>query len=195
MNSIDPNWKRVQNPLFELLYTERVVYSPALGGKWLNVENATFVKLPESDPKDLLVRVFLAANQSVATLPDHVLRALGLYTNLNAEITPPLTRRVLKETPSCYKSLSRLEKLQLLTFVLKDEKFSDLLGLELLPVTNKGFISFANSDQFIYISSPEHPRELLPGLQDRFLDQDIDKNLLRKLQAVAEQGTRHMTRF
>ena len=195
MNSIDPNWKRVQNPLFELLYTERVVYSPALGGKWLNVENATFVKLPESDPKELLVRVFLAANQSVATLPDHVLRALGLYTNLNAEITPPLTRRVLKETPSCYKSLSRLEKLQLLTFVLKDEKFSDLLGLELLPVTNKGFIPFAKSDQLIYISSPEHPRELLPGLQDRFLDQDIDKNLLRKLQAVAEQGTRHMTRF
>lgn len=195
MKSIDPNWKGVQNPLFELLCTERVVYSPTLGGKWLNVENATFVKLPKSDPKELLVRVFLAANQSVATLPDHVLRALGLYTNLNAEITPPLTRRVLKETLSCYKSLSRLEKLQLLKFVLKDEQFSDLIGLELLPVTNEGFISFAKTDQFIYISSPEHPRELLPGLQNRFLDQDIDESLLRSLQAVSNQGTRHMIRF
>jgi len=77
--------------------------------------------------------------------------------------------------------------------VLKDEQFSDLLGLELLPVTNGRFISFSNTDQAIYICSPEHPRELLPGLQDRFLDQDIDDSLFQSLQAVSKQGT-DMTR-
>ena len=174
----------------ELLCNERVVYSPAHGGKWLNVEVATFDKLPENDPKELLVRVFLAANQNVATLPDHVLRALDLYANLRTEITPSLTRRILRETPSCYGNLSRLEKIQLLKFVLKDERFSDLLELELLPVTNGRFVSFSNTDQAIYISSSEHPRELLPGLQDRFLDQDIHDNLFQSLQAVSKQGTR-----
>ena len=189
MNFIDQKWKRVQNPLLELLCNERVVYSPAHGGKWLNVEDATFDKLPENDPKELLVRVFLVANQNVATLPDHVLRALGLYANLRTEITPSITRRVFRETSSCYRSLSRLEKIQLLKFVLKDEQFSDLLGLELLPVTNGSFISFSNTDQAIYMCSPEHPRELLPGLQDRFLDQDIDDSLFQSLQAVSNQGT------
>lgn len=195
MDVIDQKWKRVQNPLLKLLCNGRVVYSPAQGGKWLNVEEATFVKLPENDPKELLVRVFLAANQNVATLPDHVLRALALYTDSSTEITPSLTRGVLRETPSCYKSLGRLEKIQLLKFVLKDEKFSDLLELELLPVTNERFISFSNTDRAIYISSSEHPRELLPGLQDRFLDQDIDDSLFRSLQAVSKQGTRDMIRL
>ena len=195
MNSIDQKWKRVQMPLFELLCSERVVYSPVQGGKWLSVGDATFAKLPENDPKELLVEVFLAANQNVATLPDHVLRALGLFTNLSTEITPSLTRRVLRQTPSCYRSLSRSEKVQLLKFVLKDEQFSDLLELELLPVTNERFISFSNTDQAIYISCPEHPRELLPGLQDRFLDQDIDDSLFQRLEVVSKQGTRDITTY
>ena len=180
----------MQNPLLKLLCNGRVVYSPAQGGKWLNVEDATFVKLSENDPKELLMRVFLAANQNVATLPNHVLRALALYTDSSTEITPSLTRRVLRENPSCYKSLSWLEKIQLLKFVLKDEQFSDLLELELLPVTNGRFISFSNTDRAIYISSSDHPRELLPGLQDRFLDHDIDDSLFRSMQAVSKQGTR-----
>ena len=195
MNSIDQKWKRLQDPLFEFLCTERVVYSQALGGKWLNMEDAIFDKLPQNDPKELLVRVFLAANQNVATLPDHVLRTLGLYRNLSTEITPSLARKVLGETPSCYRSLSRLEKLQLLKFVLKDDQFSELLGLELLPVSNGLFIPFSNAGQAIYISSPEHPRELLPGLQDRFLDQDIDESLFRSLQTVSKQGKRDIVRF
>ena len=190
MNSIDQKWKRLQDPLFKLLCAERVVYSPAQGGKWLNVEGAIFDKLPQNHTKELLVRGFLAANQNVATLPDHVLRALGLYRNLSTEITPSLARKVLKETPSCYRSLSRLEKLQLLKFVLKDDQFSELLGLELLPVSNGLFIPFSNTGQAIYISSPEHPRELLPGLRGRFLDQDIDESLARSLQAVSKQGKR-----
>jgi len=195
MNAIDQKWKRVENPLMELLCNERVVYSPAHGGQWLNVEVATFDKLPENDPKELLVRVFLAANQNVATLPDHVLRALSLYANLRTEVTPSLTRRILIETPSCYRSLSRLEKIQLLKFVLKDERFSDLLELELLPVANGRFVSFSNTDQAIYISSSEHPRELLPGLQDRFLDQDVDDSLFQSLQVVSKQGRRDMIGF
>ncbi|KAL9966873.1 hypothetical protein ACROYT_G025009 [Oculina patagonica] len=188
INSIDQKWKRLQNPLFELLCTEEVVYTPALGGNWLNVEDVIFNRVQEDDPKELLERVFLKADQNVASLPGHVLKALGMYTNLSTEITPLLARKVLKETPSCYRSISHSEKLLLLKFVFKDGKFSELLGLELLPVSNGLFTSFSNSGEAIYISSPEHPRELLPCLQDRFLVQSIDENLLGSLQAAADQG-------
>ena len=193
INSIDQKWKRLQNPLFEMLCTEKVVYTPAHGGHWLRAEEVIFDRLQERDTKELLVRVFLSADQNVAaSLPGHVLKALSLYTRLSTEITPSLTRKVLKETPSCYKSLSRSEKLLLLKFVINDEMLSELLGLELLPVSNGIFTSFSNSGEIIYISSPEHPRELLPCLQDRFLDQNVDESLLRSLRAVAQQGTKHV---
>ena len=180
----------MEKPLFELLCDERVMYTPAQGGKWLNVKNVIFETLPESDPKELLVQVFLAVNQNVTSLPDHALKAVRLYSSLSTEITPALTRTVLKNAPSCYRSLTRAEKLLLLKFVLKDCSFSEVLGLELLPISSENFTSFSNSGVAIYISSPEHPRELLPCLHDRFLDQSIDEDLLRELGEVATQGTK-----
>ena len=82
-----------------------------------------------------------------------------------------------------------MEKLCLLRFALKDGMFSQLLGLELLPLSDGTFASFQNSDKFaIYMSLPEHPAELLPGLRHRLLAQDVDSGILRKLQEVAEEG-------
>ena len=190
ISSIDQKWKRVEKPLFELLCDERIMYTLAQGGKWLNVKDVIFDTTSESDPKELLVQVFLAANQHVASLPDHALKAVRLYSTLSTEITPALTRTVLKNAPSCYRSLTRPEKLFLLTFVLKDCSFSEVLGLELLPISSEKFTSFSNSGEAIYISSPAHPRELLPCLHDRFLDQSIHEDLLRKLGEVATQGTK-----
>ena len=193
INRIDQKWKRLQKPLFELLCSNKVIYTPALGGNWLGAEDVIFDRLQGNDPKELLVQVLLSADHNVAaSLPDHVLEALGSYATLNTEINPSLVRKVLKETLSCYRSLSRSEKLLLLKFVLKDEKFKEVLGLELLPVSNGLFTSFSDSADAIYISSPEHPGELLPCLKDRFLDQDIDDSLLQSLKVVAQQGTKRI---
>ncbi|KAJ7380166.1 hypothetical protein OS493_010877 [Desmophyllum pertusum] len=175
-------------PFLSCCVRKKIIYTPAHGGKWLNVEHVIFDRLEENDPKELLVRVFLAANQNVASLPEHVSKAVSFYTTLNTVITPSVARLVLKENPLCYRNLSRMEKLLLLKFVLKDDKFSELLGLELLPVSNGLFVSFSNSGEAIYVSSPDHPRGLLPSLQDRFLDEDVDEKILRSLQTVAEQG-------
>lgn len=83
-----------------------------------------------------------------------------------------------------------MEKLCLLKYVLKDALFSELLGLELLPVSDGNFAAFSNSPgEAIYIASRKHPQELLPGLRDHFLDQDVDGDTLTKLKAVALKGT------
>lgn len=176
------------NPLFQLLCTERIVYTQADGGKWLKVQDAIFDRIEEDELKELIVRVLLKAEQSVAPLPNHVLKAITFYSTPSTEITPSLVRKVLKETPTCYKSLSHMEKLSLLKFVLKDDNFPDLLGLDLLPVSDGTCTTFTNSAEAVYITSPDHPRELVPGLQERFLDKDVDESTLRKLVAVAEKG-------
>ena len=165
------------------------MYTPAHEGKWLHVEDAIFVRIDESQTKEVIVRVLLKANQPVAPLPDHVLNAITEITEIT-EITPSLVREVLKETPSCYESLSHTEKLTLLRYVLKDDNFPELLGLDLLPVSDGTFTTFTNSAEAVYITSPKHPQELVPGMLERFLDQDVDESTLRKLEAIAEKGIR-----
>ena len=186
--NIDQKWKRVEEPLFELLLDKSIIYTPAQGGKWLKLKDVIVERLAESDPKELLVKVLLTANENVARLPEHALKAICLYSTLSAEITPSLTRRVLKNVPSSYSNLARSEKLLLLKFALKDGCFSDLLGLELLPISNQQFMSFSSTGEAVYISSPAHPRELLPCPQQKFLDESIDGELSRILDAVAKEG-------
>ena len=186
--NIDQKWKRVEKPLFELLLDKSIIYTPAQGGKWIKLADAIVERLAGSDPKELLVNVFLAANENVACLPEHALKAICLHSTLSAEITPSLTRKVLKNVPSSYSNLTRLEKLFLLKFVLKDGYFSDLLGLELLPISNEQFMSFSSTGEVVYISSLAHPRELLPCPQHKFLDESIEEELSRMLDEVAKEG-------
>ena len=166
------------------------MHTPAHEGTWLHVQDAIFVRIDENETKELIVRVLLEANQPVTPLPDHVLNAITLITKHTeiTEITPSLVRQVIKVTPSCCESLSHTEKLSLLRFVLEDDDFLELLGLVLLPVSDGTFTTFTNSAEAVYIASPEHPRELVPGVRERFLDQDVDESILRKLKAIAEKG-------
>ena len=185
----------MQNPLLQTLCSANVVYTKASGGKWLKVEDAILDRLDEHQPKELLVRVLLEAHQNVATLPDHALKAFTAVGNkpFIKEITPILVRQILKESPSSYRNLGRMEKLNLLAFILNciDENFADLIGLELLPVSSGAFKCFAspsNCDEAVYICSPDHPRKMFPCLDHQFLDQDLDGNLLEMIKKVAKKG-------
>ena len=194
IDAIDQKWKRLQNPLLQTLCSANVVYTKASGGKWLKVEDAILDRLDEHQPKELLVNVLLEAHQNVATLPGYVLEAFNACNKpVIKEITPMLVRQILKESPSSYRNLGRLEKLNLLAFILNctDENFADLIGLELLPVSSgafKCFASFSNCDDAVYVCSPDHPRKLFPCLEHQFLDQDLDQTLFEIMGKVAKKG-------
>ena len=188
-SSIEPTWKRLQAPLLNFLCSAPVVFTEAAGRKWLNIGHAIFDRLREDEPRELLRQVLFQARQNVATVPDHVLQCITWHTPAISEVDSSFVRLVLKNTPSCYRTLGRPEKLCLLKFALKDGMFIQLLGLELLPLSDGTFASFRNPDEFaIYMSPPEHPAELLPGLRHRLLAQDVDRDILGKLQEVAEKG-------
>ena len=195
IDAIDQKWKRLQNPLLEILCSANVVYTKANGGKWLKVEDAVLDTLDEHQPKDLLVSVLLEGHQNVASLPDHVLKALTAVSNkpFIKEITPMLVRQILKESLSSHRNHGRMEKLKLLSFILNwiDDNFADLVGLELLPVSNGAFKCFAspsNCDEAVYVCSPDHPREMFPCLDHQFLDQNLDQNLLEIMEKAAKKG-------
>ena len=173
--------------MLQILLKKEIVFTEAAGGKWLTVKQASFDLLPESETKNLLQRVMLAANFPVVSVPTHVTEAIAGYLSFT-EITAPLTRKVLKRAPTCYKKLERGEKILLLQFCLTDYEFGALHGLELLPLSSGTFTTFSKQADVIYISLPEHPRELLPGLSHRFLDEKVNADILQKLKAAAKQG-------
>ena len=185
----------MQNPLLKILCSANIVYTKASGGKWLKVEDAILDRLGEHQPKELLVSVLLEAHQNVATLPDYVLKAFIAVRNkpVVKEITPLLVRQILKESPSSYRNLARMEKLNLLAYILNciDESFADLIGLELLPVSSGAFKCFASPsicDEAVYVCSPDHPRKMFPCLDHQFLDQNLHGNLLEMMEKVAKKG-------
>ena len=80
--------------------------------------------------------------------------------------------------------------MRLLEFPLtsEDYNFAELAGLELLPLASGVFTSFSTSAKAVYISSEDHPRELLPKLEDQFLDENIPKEISERLRVVAKKG-------
>ena len=175
--------------MFHLLLQQKVVYTPAKLGQWLTVDKAVFDLLSEDEPKELLQRVLLAGGVSIVSVPSHVTDAITSHatTTVNT-ITPSLTRATLKKHAQCYKKLVRREKLLLLQFCLKDCKFEKLCNLKLLPLSDGSFTTFSVRGEQIYICSPEHPRELFPGIQHRFIDDTVDEGIIDKLKDAADQG-------
>lgn len=174
--------------MFKLILTKKVIHTRAQSGKWLTVKEAIFHRWPEDREKDLLLRVLLSANVPVATVPSHVLNAIDVYEPCRDELTPYLARHLLRQVPSCYTNLHKEEKLLLLRCSLRDHHFSDLYGLQLLPLANGTFAKFGNRATTIFIDSPEHPQNLFPALHHRFLDKSVDEDILENLKAAALQG-------
>ena len=189
IGSIDPKWEKIEDPLFALLLQKKVVYTPAHFGQWLTVGKAVFDLLSENEPKELLQRVLLDGGVSVVSVPSHVMDAITSHAATTVKtITPSRTRATLKKDPKCYKKLDRREKLLLLKFCLKDCKFENLHDLKLLPLSDGSFTTFSDVGEKIFICSPNHPQELFPGLEHRFIDHRVDGDIIGKLKDAANQG-------
>ena len=184
---VNQKWESVVELLFYILSDKEIIYSKVNRGKWLLVEDAIFNQVPERHLKDLLESVLIGANVPVVSVPSHVMDAIRSFTDAR-NITPSVTRKELKKSAACYKNLMRHEKLRLLQFCLQDHQYEDLCGLELLPLSNGTFTPFSALAHEIYISSLEHSQDLLPGLEHRFLDQNLDSDILQKLNYAARQG-------
>ena len=152
------------------------------------VGEALFQRDLSGEQNDLLLRVLLSVGLPVVTVPTHVLKAVDVYAPVQAGITPPLVRHVLRQVPSSYTSLNGREKLLLLQFSLSDHRFEDLDSLHLLPLANETFVKFDKRATTVYMTSPEHPQELFPGVRDRFLDTNLDEEILLNLRAAISQG-------
>ena len=152
------------------------------------VKEAIFQRGAEGAQNELLLKVLLSVGLPAVSVPSHVLQAVDVYAPGQDQITPPLIRYVLKKVPSCYTSLDNPEKLLLLQFCLRDGAFKDMASLQLLPLANGTFAKFDSRATAVYITSPEHPQELFPGIPEKFLQNNLDEDILRNLRSAASEG-------
>ena len=171
-----------------MLLEKNVVHTQAEGGDWVAVKEAIFQRGAEDEQDKLLLKVLLSVDLPAVSVPSHVLQVVDVYAPGQDQITPPLIRCVLRKAPSCYTSLDNTEKLLLLQFCLSDRAFKDLDSLQLLPLTNGTFAKFDSRATAVYITSPEHPQELFPGIPEKFLQNDLDEDILRNLRSAASEG-------
>ncbi|KAJ8257134.1 hypothetical protein COCON_G00192860 [Conger conger] len=153
------HWKPILEPLFRDLLQQKVVYS--LSGSWMAAQEVVFSELEEGE----------AVSQAVIGF----LQAAGLQV-----------AKVLRKTR--HKGSSQ-EKLLLLEFVLGDACYSELIGLELLPLQNETFVAFSssvNEKDAVYITSEEYPRTLYPGLEGRFVLDSIKPTVMNSLKQAAK---------
>ena len=171
------------------------MYTEANRGSWVKVEEAIFQRHTEYHQSDLLMNVLRSNGVSAVAIPDHVNIALEKYAPYKKEIEPRLIRQVLRRDPSSYLNLKRKEKLELLKFSLSDGEFSDLEGLQLLPLSNGEFVRFETPAKTVFIASKEHPQKLFPGLEERFLDRNVHEDIAHDLCDAVDQGDFHIYLF
>lgn len=160
----------------------------------MKLEDCVFdrLRLEDSETQSLVVSTLVEANYAVAASVDnHILLALGAYGLAPEIITPSLVREALRSRSSLYVNLDRTAKLRLLGFVLKDNDFRDMAGLQLLPVADGSFarVSCSKNERNLYMPTEDFPSSLLPTLTAFLIrTDDMDEHLLYKVKKMAQEG-------
>ncbi|KAA8588239.1 hypothetical protein FQN60_001433 [Etheostoma spectabile] len=151
----------------------------------------------------------VSCGENLVTLPGSVARALKeAYPHFNTlkHVTPTFVRDVLRKID--VHSISKDNKLCLLEYVLSDEKYSELKGLQLLPLSDGSFRSFTDKEEdTALIDSKEFPRALLPCCKHLFIPDDLSpacsfhlkelagKNLFKVINIAVDQVTEYTRRY
>ena len=183
-------WSGLMQPLFDILFQSEVLWSTispdANEGKWVSLKEAT---ITSSDISAIVYKVLSDCGLHLVDYSDHpnISGAVRFANKKVSELSSSLARQIIRSKKAIkYQDLPPTTKHKLLHYCLLDGKFNELEGLELLPLADGSFITFAlsTSDNACYVCNERHPSTLLPGLNHRLVDltsQDLNlhKELLR----------------
>ena len=184
-------WSGILDPFYQLLVSnsKAVHTSSVSGGTWISVSDAVFImdEVP-SAVNDAMIK----CNVNLVAINVSCSETLKQYHSLKA-LQPDLVRSELKGNMLSYCNASRKEKLEILKYILKDDSFCDVIGLELLPLANGTFQQFKNQSVFvndIFVTSSSYPISLLPGLESQLVSvYEEDSTLHSQLCSVVASGS------
>ena len=186
------NWEELLYPLYSSLF--KCACFCTVSGEWVTIHDATFI--PEDNGsicnsmQVIVQEVMEACGYQLVDISCSLRRAIkyvGLSTSLQV-LSPSLVRQALEEDMrQLYTELSTPEKLELLGYCLFDEQFSELPGLQLLPLGNGSFDSFQHGGFIpqIYVCTTSCSINLLPNAEEILVNIPESPTLHKKLERVA----------
>ena len=191
--SVESHWKGMLKPMFSILKGKTVLWS--LSGHWVRPEQAYLDRINSSlEVRQVVLETLTQANESVVTVPHHVLEVIDNMKWTTLDITPSFMRSLLKEKQKGSWSITgvpKTKKLKLLEYVLQDDNLMDMQGIPLLPLANGSFGEFRSlqynhdSRDAVYVSTARHPRSLFYTMNGNFLDDTVQCPALDKLSRAA----------
>ena len=180
-------WSLLIEPLLTLLFQWECLWSQ-LCTKWVTTDQATVI--PDNGIiAEVVKKVLTKCGLMLCTVPQHVFKALGDSVH---HISPSIACNKLRGHYNSYRYESYNDKLDLLRYCLLGKDFSNLVGLELLPVadfTFKSFSKIVHPESHCYVCSQHFPRKLLPNLGHVLVDLlEIDSTLHTQLETVAKSN-------
>ena len=186
------HWESILKPMFSRMFSSSVVWSHNYH-QWVNPTTGAY-KPRTGELLGIVETVLTACRVVLAEVPAQVWEAFD-YSESQVpvpEVMPALVRGKLRDCPKSYASISSSDKKKLLSYCLSDDPpccYNDLHKLSLLPVANSTFITFQPARATaLYVSTPECPTYLLPGLEHKLVDVTDDFDLHAKLVGVAKSG-------
>ena len=201
-------WSGLLEPFYTLLFSHiKVVHTLQGRGKWIHVSEGVFVA------KDIPIAVqeaLMQCNVNLVIMNDTCNQAIQMFCSASVrDLTPQLARHHLRSNRLAYNITSRQKKLDILKYCLKDNKYSDLSGLHLIPLANGSYAEFkmksssmfslsifslSGSLEELCVSTPANPSSLLPGLESKLIKMyDEDEALHSVLYLVANSGQTQLT--
>ena len=191
--SVESHWKGMLIPMFSILKEKTVLWSSS--GHWVRPAQAYLDRINSSrEVRQVVLETLTQANESVVTVPHHVLEVIDNMNWTTLSITPSFMRSLLKEKKKGSWSITdvpKTKKLKLLEYVLLDENLMDMQGVPLLPLANGSFQEFRSlqysrdSCAAVYVSTARYPRSLFYTMDSKFLDDTIQSSALDKLSRAA----------
>ena len=185
----DSHWEPLLTPVLNVILSQDVIFSEPSQqvGEWVTPKMAVLV--PKGAPLVPVVERALAfCRVKLAEVPQSVRDAFAWVRMPMTEVNPKLARQYLRLNTSSYSASSVPDKHALLSYCASDGSYSDLSGLQLLPLCNGTFQAFQNSFSAVYLCTQDCPRNLLPNLDNKLVDLTSEPKLQNVLAMVARYG-------
>ncbi|MEQ2257369.1 hypothetical protein ILYODFUR_034126, partial [Ilyodon furcidens] len=140
----------------------------------------------KSETLSAIKRTLVSCGENLVSLPATVVRAIESYAHTNPKhVTPSFLREVLHR--SGVHNISKEDKLCILEYILSDGQYRELVGLQLLPLSDGSFRSFTNKEEdTALIDNKEFPRILLPNCKNLFIPHDLSSSCRTHLIELAK---------
>ncbi|XP_073701122.1 LOW QUALITY PROTEIN: sacsin-like [Garra rufa] len=184
-------WHKVATDTLKGLFEYKIFHLADDEQIWVTASDAVFpVNNIHSDTMSAVSRLLIAEGKNLVTVPEHVLKDVQEIfpeSDTLTWVTPSYVRDVLHKSKAV--NLSRGDKYSLLEFALSDEKYTELQGLKLLPLSDGTFTSFVNGGQnMVLIDNEKFPRTLLPFCKEMFLPNDLSHFCTMQLRKLATRS-------